>query len=115
MKFTVKDLENAVRELAIQNPTATYYNSTGVCLYTYGSSGQGTGCLIGQAILKLDDKLYNFLRKEDYFSPMSINGILKKLNLEGSIWLSHIQKLQDIGDTWARCIEKTDEVCDSVP
>lgn len=105
-------LINKVRELAEENPSAIYEGDQDGCFYTIGEAGQGSGCIIGQALLKLDPSL------ETNLIAMDVNPVGAKTLLEDYLhmnlttadidWLVRVQTHQDEAKPWEDSVSIAD-------
>lgn len=120
----VNDVYDKTVSIASSNPTVVYENR-GLCFYTSGrcldKDGDipfGYGCLIGQAILEVDSKLYDFLsdpknegegivtimQRIGYeFFDSNVQQISKSAK-ERISKLEKIQNSQDLGKLWGECV-----------
>ena len=101
------DLLREVKLLAAEKPDAIYAKQKGRCWYTKGEAGGEYGCIIGQAIKRLNPELFISLKfGEEAGLNYETVGTLVDLGLiEGDICkLSEIQYSQDIGWKWGDCI-----------
>lgn len=118
-EFTLEQLVDTVRELAKANPDFCYKSdiesisgSGQICFYTKGSNCNG--CLFGQAILKLQPNLYNYLDSEDAHCPPTITVLLHDIlsNDSDYSWCQLVQLFQDSGRSWGNSVIKADDEVD---
>lgn len=97
--------------LAKANPEAIYDND-GDCAYTYGpvmvkNREISQGCIVGQAILKLDPDLVEELGHNDHDDVKTLFESatwIKLTDREVIEKLDRIQVCQDAGDSWGKAI-----------
>jgi hypothetical protein len=115
-----EDLIRAVRELAAESPYAVYEPDTwNSCEYTRPACGNGSGCLIGQAIVRCDpDMKESLVRFDDTRiverKPLELNTgmcISTRGNIVGKVWLASVQASQDNGATWSDAVAGADWEC----
>lgn len=113
VEFTLRDLLNETIRLAKENPTYRYESPIGynMCLYTEAKDSKTKGCLLGQALINLDPTLRIPLDKEWSCSTIGIVLMYMFNRTEENIptlnELCIIQRLQDQGVEWGKCILKT--------
>jgi hypothetical protein len=104
------ELISIVRRIAKENPEAVYYSSDGDCFYTRGECGNGTGCIIGQALIDMKSELKGELEEVDsHFVPMARELLTRlDLGLSGAEinWLCAVQLYQDYRNSWAESTEQ---------
>ena len=122
----VGDVYDKVVSITKKKPTVQYQKSDlGLCFYTAGKcvdleSGTtcGEGCLIGQALLEIDNDLYDFLhdpqnegegiyvimkRIADRFFDCNI--LMASQSVQDKVHkLEVIQSAQDMGKMWGECV-----------
>lgn len=127
-----------VRELAEKHPNAVYEIAGGACSYTSGDVVDrktkhilGSGCIVGQALLKerpdlepmiseldaagslevydLFDNIadYGFADEIDPNAAVDIEDV-PELSLEMISWMQSVQTLQDEGHTWGEALSRAD-------
>jgi hypothetical protein len=112
--ITAEALELKIRELAAALPDFVYESyPDGVCKYTTGKNGEG--CLIGQALVALEPDLILVLTDIDSRYCMGIDVLPRHLPIELTIspWIIDIQKQQDKGFKWSKCVEIADRLMES--
>lgn len=101
------DLLREVKLLAAEKPDAVYTSTKDNFRYTQGEAGGEYGCIIGQAIKRLNPELFISLKLgEDEGLDYEAVGTLAGHGLiEGDVGeLSDIQARQDKGWKWRECI-----------
>jgi hypothetical protein len=104
-------LLDEVRNIANERPDVTYQNED--CMYDTGKCSDGTvGCLIGQALTRLDidpafldrgsdtPDIASIIDREIYFEDCDDTNIS---------WLANVQSYQDEGLSWREAIRLSDE------
>ncbi len=112
-EFTIDQLMNEVRSLAEQNPDFIY-DGGGRCFYTKSIHSEECGCIIGQAILKLQPNLRLYFQKIERGLIPNVTGLLPKLeinynqNKKKIDWLQCVQSSQDKGICWQNAVHTAD-------
>lgn len=112
--FTLKELQEMVREVASDYPKYVYEPSNGVCSYfKNGEDGYSCpDCIIGHALHRLGVSPDNIGDN----NIVSVRGLCRKylpLSLSDDRtleWLAEVQDRQDLGMPWAKAVKKADEV-----
>lgn len=107
--ITIEQLIDRVKEIAKHRQDNKYVvGQFARCYYTKGNCSDGScGCIFGQALVSLDPNLKTTLvALDNYPTPIAI--LLLKLGITGSDaqleWCAQVQRLQDSGDLWGKCI-----------
>ena len=121
IEFTLDRLVAEVRSLAADCPDVVYSPCGVYCMYTKGEAGCGVGCIVGQAILRLQPELREGLVRVDRrelgnTTAMQLMGSMRlwvgtesgKEAYRNAYWLSRVQTSQDRGTQWGECIELAD-------
>lgn len=105
------ELENAVRELVKEKPDVVYTGVEGRwgCFYTKGNAGGECGCLIGQALRRLNPEDYDKLAKREELGECLQSVMLLNIVRGNCEWLQHVQHYQDRYFSWSQAIRKADE------
>lgn len=104
-------LDAAIRTLVADNP-GTIYKSPykNYCYYTKGVNTPG--CIIGQALIKVDPTLKPRLKLIDKTTTVGAGALVRMLGLNLSEdfkrWLSWLQFYQDHKNDWATALKKAD-------
>jgi len=119
----ISEVVAQVRRLAAENPDFVYEKvksksseDSPRCLYTHNGKGS---CIVGQAILAVDDSLYSKLSDYDEGLIFGYSATLVVHDLypeefeqdQGEMyasWLNWVQRKQDDGWTWAQAVRYAD-------
>lgn len=119
MEITGKELIEAVRGLADENPDFMYQPFNSRCYYTKGRNDT-PGCIIGQALLKLDPGLEIELTNTDREGIIpGVSDLIDALQIEAHkpdrIWLEVVQGRQDLGSNWGKAVAYADTFLKDYP
>ncbi len=111
------DLIETVRNIAWEKPNYVYRINPNGCKYTRDTVGVGCGCIIGEAIIRLDWTRYDILAWYDRVVskdiPAGILIIYDKLGIVGPkrdiLWLSKVQDYQDRLFAWSQAVREADK------
>lgn len=113
-EFTIDQLMNEVRSLAEQNPDFIY-DGGGRCFYTKSIHSEECGCIIGQAILRLQPNLRPYLEYIEKGLIPNVCGLLTShfeidyyQNKKKIDWLACVQSSQDKGICWQNAVHTAD-------
>jgi len=124
----ISEVVAQVRRLAAENPDFVYEKvksksseDSPKCLYTHNGKGS---CIIGQAILAVDDSLYSKLADYDeglifgYSATIVVHDLYPEefKKAQGEMyakWLHLVQRKQDDGWTWEEAVGYADSFLDS--
>lgn len=123
-KITGEQIIQAVRDLSAEHPDAVYRaTGTGACFYTRGDIGGTCGCLIGQALIRVDPAVRSILEWLDDQSHIPCafalfdNLYFKErysITPAQRAWLYMAQAEQDRASTWSVAVEYADDVHETV-
>lgn len=111
--LTLQAIKEEVIRLATEYPDSVYRAPSDTeirCQYLRGKCGPGEGCIIGQAIMKLDSSKQEVLKEADSgFNGEPIDEIMEELGIEEFNqseldWLCNVQANQDRATPWGECI-----------
>lgn len=114
--FTIKDIENKVRELAAASPDCVYIKPEGGgCNNIRGDCSNGSvGCIVGQAVIALGVPRSFF--EADGCELCGAGNLVPRLGQSGYLrhdnpstfpataWLTSVQRRQDDGGRWAAAV-----------
>ena len=119
---TAAELIQEVRKIAAERPDFVYGKqgliSPDTCSYFGRDVGDESGspCIIGQALKNLGVDTSLLKQAEDECDDnMGIASALDVKHIElaytdrEALWLSHVQRKQDNGETWAEAVESADK------
>lgn len=101
------DLLREVKLLAAEKPDTIYDRENGCCRYTRGEAGGECGCIIGQAIkrLNLDVFLIMQVAENAGVDLDSVDSLHEYGLITGDVEeLSRIQARQDVKHRWRDCV-----------
>lgn len=113
--FTLKELQEKVREVASDYPKYVYKPTGGEC--TYFRKGENDGyscpdCIIGHALHRLGVTIED-IKNNNIVSVRGLCRAYLPLSLSDDRtleWLAEVQDRQDLGMPWAKAVKKADEV-----
>jgi hypothetical protein len=110
MNIDIAKIEEAVRQIAAENPNHVYQpvGNYDACYYV-----KGGGCIVGRAILKVYPELKEKLTQVDVCGMLSVACLLCRLSdtdvsADKAEWLRLVQNAQDNRNTWAFCVAYAD-------
>lgn len=106
------DVVSEIRKVAAEQPDFIYNDgSLTECLYTQNADGSPGGCIVGRALMRLDVEEEDLVKNDGRFA----SRVLPELGISGDYyvmnWIDKVQKVQDVGDTWAEAVQAADAYC----
>lgn len=123
-KITGEQIIQAVRDLAAERPDAVYRaNGSGTCFYTRNGRSGEMGCIVGQALIRVDPAVRSILEWLDDQSDIPCAfALFDNLYIKGRYsitpaqreWLYMAQAEQDRASPWSGAVEYADEAHETV-
>lgn len=103
-----------IRILAEERPKYVYQKPGQFCMYTDNAEHTGCGCIVGQALLRIEPKLYPLLEQIDKNVSVVVsqfNAIAPMLEITDTRkvnWINAVQDYQDTGYDWSTAVARAD-------